>query len=84
MRKLLRRLMGDECAQNLVEYALLLAFLGLVVVAFALSAGSGTSGIWGAANTTLAQAAPGSDSGSPGSSPPADHGDHHGDHHDGR
>jgi Flp pilus assembly pilin Flp len=46
----------DEDGQDVIEYALGVAFIALTSAAIFASAGSSTSGIWGQANNTLAGA----------------------------
>ena len=94
MRSLLR-FVRDEDGQDVIEYALGVAFIALTSAAIFASAGSSTSGIWGQANNTLAGAnasvsAPPSDGPPTNTSSPdtggGDGGDHHhdgGDGHDG-
>jgi Flp pilus assembly pilin Flp len=47
----------DEQGQDLIEYTLLLAFVALASAAVFIGAGNSISGIWGTANTSLANAA---------------------------
>lgn len=49
-----------ECGQDLVEYALLLAFVSLAGVAMFLSMGGLTSALWGTVNSRLAASNQGS------------------------
>jgi Flp pilus assembly pilin Flp len=76
--RFLLRFVRDEDGQDLVEYTLLVAFTALAAGAVFASAGSGTSGIWGQANNTLAGADT-SVAGAPSASPPADTGGDGGD-----
>jgi Flp pilus assembly pilin Flp len=46
----------DEQGQDLIEYTLLIAFVALASAAVFLGAGNSISGIWGTANTKLANA----------------------------
>jgi Flp pilus assembly pilin Flp len=43
----------DERGQDLIEYTLLLAFVGLLSAALFVSAGGSVSGIWSATNSQL-------------------------------
>jgi len=52
----LRRFLEDEQAQDLIEYTLLLGFVALVAAGLMSQAGYGVQGIWGTANSTIAQA----------------------------
>jgi Flp pilus assembly pilin Flp len=52
--RILRRLMGDETGQDLVEYALLLAFVALAGAAAFVGMSSSVNTIWSAANSHLA------------------------------
>jgi Flp pilus assembly pilin Flp len=89
--RFLLRFVRDEDGQDVIEYALGVAFVALASAAFFASAESSTRGIWGQANNTLAgantsAAAPPSDAPPP-TTPPGsgggdgDGGDHH--HHHG-
>jgi Flp pilus assembly pilin Flp len=51
-----RKLLRDEAGQDLVEYRLLLAFIGLVGAAVYLSVGSTTGTLWSVVNSRLANA----------------------------
>jgi len=62
-------------AQDLVEYTLLLAFVGLVAVSIVVAASGGVQGIWGASNDTLAAANSSADSQA---ATPSDGHSHHG------
>ncbi len=53
MRQLLRRLIETDEGQDIVEYALLLAFISLVSVVVITSLGSAVSGAIGNADTQL-------------------------------
>ncbi len=46
----------EEQGQDLIEYTLLMAFVALASAAIFISAGQSINGIWGAANTQLANA----------------------------
>jgi Flp pilus assembly pilin Flp len=61
-------------AQDLVEYTLLLAFIGLVGISIVLGASGGIQGIWGTANTALVAANTSAAGSNPGSPPPPDPG----------
>jgi Flp pilus assembly pilin Flp len=56
MQRLTRNFIADEHGQDLIEYALLLAFVVLASAALFIGAGSKSKGIWGAANTQLTAA----------------------------
>ncbi|HXG32124.1 MAG TPA: hypothetical protein VNJ11_02075 [Bryobacteraceae bacterium] len=51
-----RRFLRDETAQDLVEYSLLLAFIGLAGAAVYMSVGSATGTLWSVVNSRLANA----------------------------
>lgn len=51
-----RRFLNDETGQDLVEYSLLLAFIGLAGAALYMSMGSTTDALWSAVNSRLANA----------------------------
>ncbi len=57
MLTLLKAFAGDEAAQDLVEYSLLLAFIALAAVALLSSAGSSVKTIWTRINSSLTSAA---------------------------
>jgi len=50
-------LLRDESGQDLIEYTLLMAFVALASASIFVSTGSSISGIWGAANNQLSNAA---------------------------
>lgn len=50
--KLVKNFLRDEAGQDLIEYALLLAFICLFSAAVFVSVGREISGIWQAANET--------------------------------
>jgi len=79
----LRRFLKDEQAQDLIEYTLLLGFVALVAVGLMSQAGYGVQGIWGTANSTIAQAnsSPVTNQGGGGSGGDGGHGDGDGDGH---
>ncbi len=54
---MMRNFLRDEQGQDLIEYTLLLAFVALASAALFIGAGASVSGIWGTANTQLANAA---------------------------
>jgi len=56
MKNLLIGFVRDEQGQDLIEYTLLLAFVCLASAALFIQAGSSLAGIWGDANTILANA----------------------------
>lgn len=74
IRHFFRRIDG----QDLAEYCLLMAFVGLVALGIILKASGGIQGIWGTANTTLASAPSAAAPGTPSRSPDSG-GNHHGD-----
>lgn len=51
-----RRFLRDETGQDLVEYSLLLAFIGLAGAAVYMSVGSATGTLWSVVNSRLANA----------------------------
>jgi Flp pilus assembly pilin Flp len=53
---MLKNLLKDEQAQDLIEYTLLLAFVCLATAALFISSGGSLSGIWITANTDLTTA----------------------------
>jgi Flp pilus assembly pilin Flp len=66
----IRRLVGDDLAQDLIEYALLLALIALAVISGLQSLGIAVNGQYGAASTAIAgAAAPDSDGGNGGGNP---------------
>jgi Flp pilus assembly pilin Flp len=60
MGRVLVRVWGDEGGQDLIEYALLAAFVALASVAAMVTLGGGINGLFGAVNAKLASAAAGS------------------------
>ncbi|MCS7314512.1 MAG: Flp family type IVb pilin [Bryobacterales bacterium] len=54
--KLVKNFLRDESGQDLIEYALLLAFICLFSAAVFVSVGQQVSGIWSVANTTTSSA----------------------------
>jgi Flp pilus assembly pilin Flp len=56
MKKMFVCFMRDEQGQDLVEYSLLLAFVCLASAGLFISAGQSLLGIWGSANSKLANA----------------------------
>ncbi len=48
--------MRDDSGQDLVEYALLLAFIGLAGAAFYIGVGQNITGLWTVVNSRLASA----------------------------
>ncbi len=56
IQKLLKRILGEEQGQDLIEYSLLMAFVALAVVGIFASSGNYTAAIWGDASTQLTSA----------------------------
>ena len=56
MKQFILQFVREEEGQDLVEYTLLLAFVCLASAALFIQAGSSLAGIWGDANTILANA----------------------------
>jgi Flp pilus assembly pilin Flp len=56
MKNFFNNFVRDEQGQDLIEYTLLLAFVALASAALFTSAGGSINGIWGSANTQLANA----------------------------
>jgi Flp pilus assembly pilin Flp len=54
--RLVKRLVGDDLGQDLIEYALLLTFIALAVVIGLQSLGGAINGQYGAASTAIAGA----------------------------
>jgi Flp pilus assembly pilin Flp len=54
--KTLAAFLADDQGQDLVEYSLLLAFVCLASAGLFISAGQSLLGIWGSANSSLANA----------------------------
>jgi len=85
LSSLLRGTIRDTKGQSLIEYSLLLGFLGLVVAGFAFQSGTSVQGIANTAGTTLTAAnsglgsagssSPGGDTGTGGGSHDGGHGD---------
>jgi Flp pilus assembly pilin Flp len=48
---------ADESAQDLVEYSLLLAFIGMIAMALLVSAGASVTTVWTGVNSQLNNAA---------------------------
>jgi Flp pilus assembly pilin Flp len=61
----IRQFFRRNDGQDLAEYCLLVAFIGLVALGIVIKASGGIQGIWSAANTTIASAPGSSTSGSP-------------------
>jgi Flp pilus assembly pilin Flp len=81
----LKRFLGEDRAQDLIEYSLLIAFVGLVSVGLMSQAGGGVQGIWSGASSTIAVAnggSPDTTTPPPGNGGGGGDGHHHGD--DGR
>jgi pilus assembly protein Flp/PilA len=57
MTKLMRRLIWEDEGQDLIEYALLAAFIALAATAAMILLGSGISGFFNSVNNQLASAA---------------------------
>ena len=53
MRKI-KKFFLEDLAQDLIEYTLLLAFVGMASAALFISSGQSVGGIWSVANSTLA------------------------------
>jgi len=58
MKTLTLNLLRDEQGQDLIEYTLLLAFVALASATLFIGSGGSVSSIWGAASSTLSNAAP--------------------------
>jgi Flp pilus assembly pilin Flp len=56
MHKIWRQIWNEERAQDLVEYSMLLAAIGLVASGLLLNVGGSVSGIWSSGNTQLTAA----------------------------
>jgi Flp pilus assembly pilin Flp len=52
----LKHFANDESGQDLIEYTLLMAFVALASAAIFINAGGSIAGIWGSANSQLANA----------------------------
>jgi Flp pilus assembly pilin Flp len=57
MKTFITNFVKDEQGQDLIEYTLLIAFVALASAAVFLGAGGSIKGIWGTANSDLANAA---------------------------
>ena len=57
MKRFVRRLKNDECGQDLIEYALLAAFISLVAIAAITNVGTALNGVWGNVYTQMTAAA---------------------------
>ena len=57
MKRFVRRLKNDECGQDLIEYALLAAFISLVAIAAITNVGTALNGVWGNVDTQMTAAA---------------------------
>jgi Flp pilus assembly pilin Flp len=57
MKDQMIKFMRDEQGQDLIEYALLLAFVALASAALFISSGGSVANIWESANTNLTNAA---------------------------
>ena len=57
MKTFIKNFLIEEQGQDLIEYTLLMAFIALASAAIFVNAGGSISGIWGSANTQLANAA---------------------------
>jgi Flp pilus assembly pilin Flp len=53
---LMKCFVNDEYGQDLIEYTLLMAFVALASAAIFINAGGSIAGIWGSANSQLANA----------------------------
>jgi Flp pilus assembly pilin Flp len=53
---LLKCFVNDQSGQDLIEYTLLMAFVALASAAIFINAGGSIAGIWGSANSQLANA----------------------------
>jgi Flp pilus assembly pilin Flp len=71
----IRDFFRNKDGQDLAEYCLLLAFVGLLALGIILKASGGIQGIWNATNATLATA-PGTPTPGTPSAPASDNGDH--------
>jgi Flp pilus assembly pilin Flp len=57
MRKWMKRLLGDERGQDLVEYSLILAFVALAAAALMTTMGTSVTTIWTSADSQMSNAA---------------------------
>jgi Flp pilus assembly pilin Flp len=57
MKKWIKRILGDERGQDLVEYSLILAFVALAAAGIMTTMGTSVDSIWSAADTELSDAA---------------------------
>jgi Flp pilus assembly pilin Flp len=57
MKKWIKRILGDERGQDLVEYSLILAFVALAAAGIMTTMGTSVDQIWNAADTELSSAA---------------------------
>ena len=57
MQRLLRQLIRDDSGQDLIEYALLAAFISIASVAMITSIGTGVNSVYTATNTQVKAAA---------------------------
>jgi Flp pilus assembly pilin Flp len=77
--RIIRHFFREKCGQDLAEYCLLMALIGLVVLGIVIKASGGIQAVWGATNTTLASSPGSASPATPGSSPsPGDNGDSRG------
>ena len=56
-RQALARLVREEAGQDLIEYALLAAFISLVATSAIAGVGTGVNNVWGNVDTRMAAAA---------------------------
>jgi Flp pilus assembly pilin Flp len=66
--RIIRQFFRRNDGQDLAEYCLLMAFVGLIALGIILKTSGGIQGIWGSANTTLASTPGAAASGSTGTS----------------
>ena len=66
VRRYLDQFVRERVGQDLIEYTLLLAFVALAVIGVLSQAGTGISGMWTSANSTIALGATGGGAGSGG------------------
>lgn len=57
MKRFVRRLKNNECGQDLIEYALLAAFISLVAIAAITNVGTALNGVWDNVDTQMTTAA---------------------------
>jgi Flp pilus assembly pilin Flp len=67
--RFVRRLVGDDLGQDLIEYALLLTFIAMAVVAGLQSLAGAINGQYGVASTAIAGAGDSDDGGNGGGNP---------------